>query len=197
MEQVSGMDASLVVATPLVPSGYTWTLASRLGQMLQLAEERFGPRDKSYTPLGVEFAGDRPQVWYPSDCKNIIIQLSLNCLNDPVEARRQLAHECVHLLAPTGVSGAIVLEEGMAEWFSELYTAVYLPEEYKNTPRLVFPNYAEALKLTQGLLSFGPDLIRQIRLTEPVINNITADLIRAHCPAVPEDLAIALTQPFQ
>ena len=34
--------------------GYTWTLASRLGDMLHMAEELFGPRDPSYTVLGIE-----------------------------------------------------------------------------------------------------------------------------------------------
>ena len=51
----------LAVADPLpAGNGYTWTLASRLGEMLKLAEERYGPRDAGYTILGVEFADDGP-----------------------------------------------------------------------------------------------------------------------------------------
>ena len=43
-------------------SGYTWTLASRLGEMLHKAEELFGERDCSYTILGMEFGPCTPQM---------------------------------------------------------------------------------------------------------------------------------------
>lgn len=47
---------NLVVARPLAGgSGYTWTMASRSGEILQTLEERYGPRDHSFTLLGVEF----------------------------------------------------------------------------------------------------------------------------------------------
>ena len=38
--------------------GYTWTLASRFGEMLHMAEELFGPRDSSYTIHAIEFVPD-------------------------------------------------------------------------------------------------------------------------------------------
>lgn len=37
-----------------------YTLASRLGQALDLAEDRFGARDHEFTILGVEFHNSGP-----------------------------------------------------------------------------------------------------------------------------------------
>lgn len=45
--------------------GFTWTLPSRLGDMLADAEMMFGERDHSWTILGIEFALTGPMIWYP------------------------------------------------------------------------------------------------------------------------------------
>lgn len=102
--------------------GYSWTLVSRLGDMLQELERIYGPRDKSYTILGIEFEKNGPQLWYPGNRKDIIIQLSLEAQYDLPMALYQLAHEAVHLLAPTGGSHSTVFEEGFATVFAWDYT---------------------------------------------------------------------------
>ena len=57
MQQIN-INSDLLVTQPLPnDNGYTWTLASLLGDMLHIAEELFGPRDLSYTILGIEFGG--------------------------------------------------------------------------------------------------------------------------------------------
>lgn len=57
----AALDLSCLVAQPREDgTGCTWTLSSRLGQMLREAEEQFGERDKSYTILGIEFNGLLP-----------------------------------------------------------------------------------------------------------------------------------------
>jgi hypothetical protein len=55
---------SLVIANPL-PSGdgYTWTLASRLGEMISEIEAQFGKRDRSWTILGIEFCDTGPKTF--------------------------------------------------------------------------------------------------------------------------------------
>ncbi len=60
---------SLVIANPL-PSGdgYTWTLASRLGEMILDIEAQFGKRDRSWTILGIEFCDTGSQIWFPGNC---------------------------------------------------------------------------------------------------------------------------------
>jgi len=77
------IETDLIVAHRLpTNNGYTWTLASRLGGMLRDAEDKFGERDRSYTILSIEFCGDFPQVWYPANCRQVVIQLTESCLTN-------------------------------------------------------------------------------------------------------------------
>ena len=57
-------------------SGFTWTWTTPLGKFLAEAERRYGPRDPSYTPIGIEFRGDFPQAWYPGKVRHVSILLS-------------------------------------------------------------------------------------------------------------------------
>src|SRR5689334_8635258 len=125
------LDKQLVVAeawADATGSGYSWTLASRLGEALREAQARFGPRDPEWTILGYEFGPGAPQLWYPSGgSKMVIIQLADNARENAVTAYWQLAHECVHLLAPGGKLGTeTVLEEGAAALFADDYARTNL-----------------------------------------------------------------------
>ncbi|MCX8461998.1 hypothetical protein OTH22_00925 [Bacteroides fragilis] len=81
--------------------GYTWTIVSRLGDMLNEAEALFGERDKRYTILGIELANiKQPQIWYPSECNHVIIQVTEDCSNSMEKAIFQVAHEAIHCLCP-------------------------------------------------------------------------------------------------
>lgn len=100
----------LIVARPL-EGGFTWTLASRLGQMLRDVETLFGPRNPKFTILGIEFREGQPMIWFPGDCGHIVIQLGTSAMMDHDRALFQLAHECVHLLDP--VKEANTLEEAL------------------------------------------------------------------------------------
>ena len=53
--------------------GYTWTLPSLLGDMLDRAQTQFGPRDLSYTLPGVEFGFGLPCIWWPGHRKDLVI----------------------------------------------------------------------------------------------------------------------------
>ncbi|MBA3867566.1 MAG: hypothetical protein H0X30_00275 [Anaerolineae bacterium] len=177
--------------------GYTWTLASRLGQILQMAQERFGQRDLYYTILGVEFIDGIPQVWYPgshSGRKDIIIQLSLECLADPMRSCYQLAHESIHLLSPTGGKAATVLEEGLATYFSAYYMREKMaaPDWHSN-----MKCYAEAQAMTEALLKIDPDAIKKLRVEQPTISAMSADLLLRFYPALGVDLAERLTTRFE
>ncbi len=75
MQQINIMHSDPLVTQPLPDgNGYTWKLASLLGNMLHIAEELFGQRDPSYTILGIEIGSDIPHIWYPGDRKHIVIQ---------------------------------------------------------------------------------------------------------------------------
>jgi hypothetical protein len=113
------IEIDLLYARPLPDStGWTWTLASRLGHILSTAEGLFGPRDHTYTILGVEFGGGNPQIWYPGSCRNIVIQITPECATDMSRACYQMAHEVIHLLSPSGGNNANNFEEGLATYFS-------------------------------------------------------------------------------
>jgi hypothetical protein len=103
-----------------------WTLTSRLGQALGLAEAKYGPRDPSWTLLGLEFYDrNHPQLWFPgvqAGKKQIILQLSKNSAKHPERALFEMAHEVIHLLSPRiGPDTASVFEEGLAVHFSMEY----------------------------------------------------------------------------
>ena len=121
MQQIN-INSELFVAQRKPNGDYTWTLASRLGDMLHMAEELFGERNPSYTILGIEFKGKRPRIRYPiKNRPHIIIKLSLQAATDMSPACWEMAHETVHLLAPTGCEYSTNLEEGVACYFANYY----------------------------------------------------------------------------
>ena len=161
-------------------SGYTWTLASRLGEMLNMAEELFGPRDCSYTILGIEFGPDNPRIWYPGDRRHIIIQLSLKATTDMSEACYQMAHETVHLLALTGCRNANNFEEGVACYFA----ARYMEETFNDESywRSSLPSYACTLALVKPRLDKDISCIRRLREHHPSFQDITKEEISKEFP---------------
>ena len=157
-------------ATEPLPSrdGYRYTLTSLLGTLLADAEIMFGPRDMSYTPLGIEFYGDRPFVWYPGDRKHVSIILTDRARSDTNRAIFQLAHEVIHLLAPTGGANAPVVEEGLAALYQQRAS-----EKYDLDMRLVSEPYLAASELTNQLLKRDSGIIKRLRKIEPVFANWT------------------------
>jgi hypothetical protein len=176
-----------------IPDGYSWTITSKLGHMLQEAEAKFGPRDKTYTILGVEFTSEgRPQIWFPGNCKNIVIQITENCLDDMNQAAYQVAHETIHCLFPVGHSNANVLEEGLAVYFAGEYClanghGVFNPNQQQ---------YIDALRFYLQLIAIDPDIIKKIRLVEPTISRLTSAILLQVNPAIPQALANSLTRRF-
>lgn len=189
------MDSGLVTQRLPDGSGYTYTYASRLGDILALAEEKYGERDRSYTLLGFEFIDGIPQIWYPRpERKNIIIQLTQACLTETMRGYYQLAHECVHLLSPTGGRRANILEEGLATYFSAWYMRDHLKMTGWDDSGI--PSYRVAQGFTEMLLDLDPNVIKVLRAEQPIISEITADLIVKHYPTFPESVAQKLCQPF-
>ncbi|MGL1115795.1 hypothetical protein, partial [Vibrio vulnificus] len=172
--------------------GYTWTLASRLGSMLQEIENLYGKRDKSWTFVGVEFEASGPQNWFPGNCGNIAIQLNTNALQNDILAHYQLAHEAVHLLAPDGQCGAPVIEEGLATIYSEDYIA----REHGATGYTNMPSYIEAAKSVRELLMFDPDAIRKLRAVEPSFKKMSQETFKDAGIKYPENKILHLISKF-
>lgn len=176
-----------------IPNGHSWTITSKLGHILRTTEDKYGPRDYSYTILGVEFNQDEhPRIWYPGNCKHIVIQISMNCINDINRAVFQVAHEAIHCLCPTGTKTANVLEEGLANLFSIEYTLANGNGVWTSNDQ----RYTDASELVKQLLSFDQEIIKKLRLVQPTISAIDKDLILKTNPNVPDVLADRLTRIF-
>ncbi len=186
------MDPTLFYALP-IEGGYSWTLTTRLGEMLRIAEEMYGPRDKEYTILGIEFCGDHPQIWYPGNCQNVAIQLSTSAMTDVNQACYQLAHECVHLLCPTGTIGATNLEEGLATYNSSYYMETQMGQP---TWRGTLESYRNAEELVRRMLERDGDVIKRMRLSTFNISEITAELILENTDVVSAEEAEFLASKF-
>ena len=173
-------------------NGFSWTLISRLGHMLERAQCSYGGRDMSYTILGIEFYAGGPQIWFPHSTygKNIVVQLSESASENEVMAHYQLAHECIHLLSP--VRQASVLEEGLATIFSEQYILA----EFKENMDAEIESYKHAASLVVELLTIDSNAVKALRKVQPVISKITADQILSIYPSFSAKAAASLTTPF-
>ena len=122
--------------TRLQEDGIHWalTLPVFASRFLVDIEHLFGPREHSFTMVGIEMDATPAHVHVSGiqtvesrlailkrRSRHIVIRLTSNPLTDPARARWQLAHECLHLLDPWNerVDGrpANWLEEGLAAWF--------------------------------------------------------------------------------
>ena len=184
------MNPSHFTASRLTDGSSSWTLVTRLGQMLSRAENLYGPRDRSWTILGIEFGlVPPPMIWFPGDCKHIAIRLAPNVLDNEVLACYQLAHECVHLLAPIGQANVPVLEEGVATAFAE---------DYVSNPLLTNePAYIRAAAVVRELLSNTPDAILRLRAIEPCFQKITASVFGEAGLTVPKAMIDELLSSFK
>lgn len=172
-------------------SGYTWTLTTRLGELLREAEARFGPRDPEWTPLGIEFGGENPSTWYPGDGKTVSIKLSTRAADNPRRALFQLAHEVIHLLSPGRPEVTPVIEEGVATFFSlEISARFGLDFRYGDRA------YNYAAERVSELLKIAPDAVKRLRHERLAFFDFTPEFIREVLPSVTERLAADLCQPF-
>lgn len=183
---------SVGFATEPLPTrdGYRFTLTTLLGSLLDEAEMMFGPRDISYTPLGIEYYGDRPFVWYPGDRKHISIILTDSARMNTNQAIFQLAHEIIHLLSPTGSASAPVVEEGIAALFQQR-----ISESYDLGVVLTAQQYIAATDLTNQLLARNPQVIRQLRSIEPSFHKWTPRFLVSET-GISMKLANQLCEPF-
>jgi hypothetical protein len=161
--------------------------------MLEMAELRFGPRDRSYTILGFEFRAGLPLIWFPGNGKNVIVQLDSASMNDQNLPLFQMAHECVHLLTPVLSANTSVLEEGLATYFSKEYMAAHIGGVWFTGDQ----KHAHAEILARKLLLLNADAIKALRERVPKISQATAQDILKICPNLPPHLAEQLVVSFQ
>jgi len=176
-----------------IPNGGTYTLTTRLGQFLRAAEELAGPRDSSWTILGLEFFGHEregavPHTWYPGNCGHIAIRLTRDVAKDPARAIYQLAHEVAHLISPSGLAGrAPNLEEGFASIFAH-----EMAERHANFRCSIGKAYRAAHEDVSALLAMNRLAIREIRQFEARLWMVTLEIVARAVPGVDTQLAARL-----
>ena len=192
----------LFFARPLpAGNGYTFTLPSLLGDMLFDAEQLFGPRDMSFTILGVEFTdGSAPQPWFPGDRKHVVVQLTKIAKEHPQIACFQLAHETVHLLSPGVYGTSSNLEEGLATAFSIHYLKKFGIDARNWVDHAA---YIRPLAASEPLMLQNPCPIKTIRdqrrdrTKDFSMSQITAPMLRAVSKDMPQDIADFLAARFR
>lgn len=175
-----------------IENGHSFSITSLLGDILISAQEKYGPRDMSYTILGVEFTTKKqPQIWFPRDCKNIAIQITIDCRFEAPKAIYQVAHEAIHCLSPA-LGEATYLEEGLTTYFSQDFTHSFCEIDFHP----VIERYQIACSLVKNLLDINPDIIKELRKEIPQISAISKEMLVEHIPSIPLDLAEKLTTRF-
>ena len=177
--------------------GYTWSMTTRVGDMLAEAEKLFGPRDRSWTILGAEIRADGkgvPQNWFPGypGRKDIVFQVVPPADVNAAEAVFQLSHEVVHALAPTPGQRATVLEEGVADWFSVYYTRKAKGADIHSS----LASYRQAHDLVARLLARDHQAILKLRQVEPCFGRMTAETFATAGIDASKDEIAALLAPF-
>jgi hypothetical protein len=180
----------------------TWTLTSRLGQILEDYEQRLGPAARRYRLLGIEFtSGPRPRIWYPnfgSGPKSVIIQLTQRARRDRGLALFQLAHEAFHLLNPVKPGAhTSVLEEGLASYFAARYVEDSMTKA--RTARLSEPAYRNAFHHVAALAARHPDFterLRRLRELKGGFSRVSPDELRAAFPHIKAREASILASRF-
>lgn len=180
----------------------TWSMtpATYASRFIQEMEIRYGSRDRSWTYVGVEFHTGQPQVWFPGGHEtpprqHIAINLSVESFSDRQRTVYQLAHECVHLLAPVKDLAVPVIEEGLATAFAEDMIE-YWCDNTRKQAYTDLPKYVNAAARVRELLALAPEAILRLRATEPAFKRMSSDtFVRAGLNISP-DLVAALLGPF-
>ncbi len=192
------MISNNIFSTTPIPNGSSWSIVSKLGYILNIAESKYGKRNQKYTILGIELT-DRsyPQIWFPSSVfpNSIIIQITDNRIGDLNGAIYQLAHETIHCLGPHPGINANVLEEGLATHFSAEYMDQHEGQPDWHPAETDY-KYVLALKCIKKALEIDSNIITKLVAKERNFVNITEDMILEVSPEFPRDLAKILTTDF-
>lgn len=158
------------------------TLVQHFGDFLAQAEALFGPRDRDFTPLGIEFGPEGPITQFPAphDRRHVGIVLSLEAAQDENRAAYELAGLVVFLLAPGAGLPAVVIEYGAAAFFQMTQA-----RRLGFTPRPTGPHHAAGV-IVAAVLESDIGAIRRAREIEPTFTAMTPALLVSVgiCPAL-------------
>lgn len=161
-----------------------------------VAEELFGQRDTDFFLCDPVFTHEeQPFISYDPCRKWAWIEIPERIRANEYYCALTIAHESVHLLNPIDFQNCTVLEEGIAEWFSEYYIGKcggsYDPR--KSNPS----SYREAYSLAKELLSLDQYIISKIRnIQRCSISLINKEMLMLSNPLISLEFAAKLTSLF-
>jgi hypothetical protein len=167
--------------------------------LLSKAEHLFLKRDETFRFLGVRLDPEGPHLRFESNGLGVWIELSPSAKDDPDRALYQIAHEVIHLLAPNRAPPTIMLEEGLAVWFS-IYGPDFPHPKYKLTAirHLYAPNgpanYRDALDVYNELCAVNLDAVVALRTYELRLSSLTPNIIQKILPRIDANLACRLCE---
>jgi hypothetical protein len=195
-----GARAEYSVTDLLINSEAFPSLTRQLGTLLEKAETLFGPRDKTFTLLGIEFHAGPNRLSYPNaERDQIVVELSMEATRNRDQALFQLAHETVHILAPVNVGATTVLEEGLATYFSLTAPHFANPTYAQRSEESLtgkFQPYRDALDDVRALLFMDPTVVSRIRQANELFGSIPVRRLREAAPHCPMEVATRLTRTF-
>lgn len=178
----------------LNPSGaeYVANLERLAQELLRELERRYGSRDSRYYLERIVF-GAEGSPCVDATKHGAVIYLSAAAKTSAAAAVFELAHEVVHLLAPTGGFDSTVLEEGLATMFQhEIMGRCGMPN-FRSSVRA----YLEAEGLLKQLIQLDVDVVAKLRKREPDFSKWTAEDIQTFVPGASRQIAEALCEPFR
>jgi hypothetical protein len=167
--------------------------------LLAKAEALYSPRDKNYRWNGVRIHPNGPNIRFDRKFEAVTIELSPSTMQFPDQAKHQIAHEVIHLLAPDRNPPAIMLEEGLAVHFS-IYGPDFQCPEYRSSAHNYFrtdmkaKNFREALNLFEELVEFVPEAIKRIFSVERNLFALTPSRVMSILPELELPLAHRLCE---
>ena len=186
---------------------YSLTLAQLTSVFIAELERQLGPRDPSFTYVGLEFdttADAKPHIsflntGYPgheteNGSNHIVIRLTEQAQSDANLAIWQLARQCVHLIDPwnTETEGQPTnyLEVGLATWYQNTII--------QNIP-IDNPGHAKAKSLVEPHMPNLATTIKHLRTKHNlrISANDNPDLLLRHYPDMDTQVAEKLCQRFE
>jgi hypothetical protein len=171
---------------------YERTLKEELPKIIEAAEFWFGPRDRSYELLEPRISESlfaTPAI-YPF--RKIRIFLTKEAKLAPYYATYELAHEVVHVLSPVYMLRPILLEEGLATYFSFKYVKRIHNVQFETTGDR---HYDAAFRAVSRLMAKNEFVIKELRARQPVISKIDVKLL-VEVAGIDPDLAKFLCTDF-
>ena len=193
MKALLPLAAQGFISIQLPTGGRTYSYSTAFAELLSIAEARYGTRDLSYTPTGVEISQNDPQpsIWFPGGSRQLSIILSHHCINNTMHGLFQLAHETIHVLSPTGGAIANYLEEGLATLFAD-----DMSHQYGWGFKTSNAKYLQARNLVEVLFHHDHDAIKKLRQHQPCLSPMTAQHILQVVPTLPIQVAQDLCVTF-